>query len=223
VLACSLVSGLVDDSRAQSYTVKADRDTILAGEEEVRLTVAPGDPNMGLFCIARKGGGNFTDFQNLQKDDGVLNEAIFTTPFPGEVVIDVLDKKFNKLGTVTVYAAAPTVEILENESYDRIDFATKSMPLVVRVLDHHGKPVKNASLVCRLHEIVAKKPTATTSKVSAFVLKGDRYEATISGLKDASYRVEVFDAAHLEIFDRAENPDNPHPAAVIEGMNVSFQ
>ncbi len=205
------------------YTVQADKDTILAGEEEVKIVVSPGQTGLGLFCVARKGGGNFSDFKSGLKGDELVLEATVTTPFPGEIVIDVLDAKFNKLGTSVVYAASPTIEILDQECYDRIDFASKSMPMIVRVTDHRGQPIRNVQLECRLSEIVNKKSVPTNAVVTPFVWKDGRYEATISNLKDASYRVEVVDTAHLEIFDKADNPDNPYPAAVIEGMNVSFQ
>lgn len=205
------------------YTVQVDKDTILAGEETVTISVSPAEANLGLFCVSRKGGGNFSDFKLVQTADGAVLQATLSTPFPGEVSIDVLDVKFNKIGSANVYGASPTLEILEQECYDRIDFASKSMPMIVRVTDHRGQPVRNATLVCKLSEIVNKKSVPTDAKVSAFVWRDGRYEATISNLKDASYKVEVFDTSHLEIFDKAENPDNPYPAAIIEGMNVSFQ
>ena len=208
-------------ANAQS-TVRVDQDTILAGDQEAKIIVSPAKTEAGLNCVSRKGGGNFSDFKTVQSDNGTVSQATFMSPFPGEVEIDVLDAKFNKIGKTSVTVVAPTVTVLEEKSVNSIDWQNKAMPLYVRVTDQHDKLVKTAKLKCKLSEIVGKKVVATTSKVTDFVLRDDYYEATITGLKDASYRVEVIDVNHLEAFDSLDNPDNPHPSTVIEGLNISF-
>ncbi len=200
-------------------TVKIEPDTILAGDQEAKITVTSAKTDVNLNCVSRKGGGNFSDFKTIQ---GVGSQATFTSPFPGEVEIEVLDGKFTKIGQTSVTVVAPTLTVLEETMVNNINWQNKSMPLMVRVTDHRDRPVKTAKLKCKLSEIVGKKVVATTSKVSDFVLKDDYYEATITGLKDASYKIEVIDMNHIEAFDNLDNPDNPHPTTVIEGLNISF-
>ncbi|MBL7958682.1 hypothetical protein JNL27_00445 [bacterium] len=204
------------------FTVKVDQDTILAGDQEAKIIVSPSKGEANLNCVSRKGGGNFSDFKTVQSTEGSVSQATFTSPFPGEVEIDVLDGKFNKIGKTNITVVAPTITVMEEKSVNSIDWQNKTMPLYVRVTDHRDNLVKTASLKCRLTEIVGKKVVSTTSKVTEFVLRADYYEATITGLKDASYRLEVIDVNHLEAFDALDNPDNPHPSTVIEGLNISF-
>lgn len=225
ILAASLLFIINHQANAQVKVIM-EPDTILAGDQEAKIIVSPAKAELNLNCVSRKGGGNFSDFKTVQSANGSVSQATFTSPFPGEVEIDVLDGKFNKIGQTSVTVVAPNVTVLEEQSVNNIDWKNKTMPLYVRVTDHRDQTVKNAKLKCKLSEIVGsgkdKKIVASTSKVSEFVLKGDRYEATVSGLKDASYRIEVTDLNHLEAFDSLENPDNTHPSTVIEGLNISF-
>ncbi|NUM79841.1 hypothetical protein HUU42_03465 [bacterium] len=218
----ALLLVMVSSARAQ-YSVKVEPDTILAGEEQAKITVSTDKTNLNLNCVARKGGGNFSDFKLVATGSGQVNQATFETPFPGEVQIEVLDGKFNKIGVGDVTVVAPIVEIMEQESLDRFDGRSKSMPLMVRVVDHRGQFVKTAKLTCKISEIVNKKTVASSAKVTDFVLRDTYYEAAITGLKDASYKVEVTDVNHVEAFDKADNPDNAHPSAVIEGLNITIE
>jgi hypothetical protein len=205
------------------YTVKCEQDTILAGEGEAKIDVSPAKANAGFSCVARKGGGTFSEFKQVESAGGSVSQATFTSPFPGEVEVEVMDSKYNKIGKTTLVVVAPTVEILEQESLDKFNGGLKTMPLYVRVKDNRGRLIKTAKLVCKLSEIVNKKSVATTSKVTEFVLRENYYEAELSGLKDAAYKVEVMDVNHLEAFDKAENADLAHPSSVIEGLNISVR
>ena len=203
-------------------TVKVEPDTILAGDHEAKIIVSSAKTDANLNCVSRKGGGNFSDFKVVQTAGGNVNQASFTSPFPGEVEIEVLDGKYNKIAQTNVTVVAPVLTVLEESMVNNINWQTKSMPLYVRVTDHRDRLVKTAKLRCKLSEIVNKKVVSTTSKVTEFVLRDDYYEATITGLKDASYKIEVSDLNHMEAFDNLDNPDNPHPSTVIEGLNISF-
>lgn len=205
------------------YAVSIEPDTILAGEAEARILVQTNRTDLGLNAVARKGGGHFTDFKIHQLESGTVQQATFTSPYAGEALIEVLDGKFNKLGSGIVYVTAPIVEIMEEESLNQFNGRSKSMPLMVRVIDHRDEIVKNAKLICRLSEKQGNKFGPTTTKVSAFEFKGTHYEAQITGLRDASYKVEVVDLAHWEAHDKAENPDDPHPMAIIEGLNITIE
>jgi hypothetical protein len=202
--------------------VKVEPDTILAGDQEAKITVSSSKMETNLNCVSRKGGGNFSDFKIIQTAGGSVNQASFTSPFPGEVEIEVLDGKYNKIGQTSVTVVAPVLTVLEESMVNNINWQDKSMPLYVKVTDHRDRLVKTAKLRCKLSEIVNKKVVATTSKVTEFVLRDEYYEATITGLKDASYKIEVSDLNHMEAFDNLDNPDNPHPSTVIEGLNISF-
>ena len=217
-----MLAAAVVPLRAQ-LQVKAEPDTILAGDQEAKIIVSTNKSTADFSCAARKGGGTFSEFKTVQTSAGAAGQVIFKSPFPGEVEIDILDNKYNKVGGVTVVVVAPEVTILEEKSLDKFDAGAKTMPLLVKVTDQHGRFVKTAKLVCKLSELVNKKSVATTSKVSEFVMRDDFYEAAITGLKDASYKLEVIDEGHLEAFDRADNRDNANPAAVIEGLNISIQ
>lgn len=207
---------------AQQNRVTIEPDTIVAGDGEAKVRVFMTRPTLDLNCAARKGGGTFSEFKTVQTSNGSASEVTFSSPFPGEVDIDVLDNKFNKVGFANVTVVAPEVTILEEKSLDQFNAAAKSMPLFVSVTDHRGRFLKTAKLVCKIHEIVNKKAVATTTKVSEFVLRDGYYEAYISGLKDASYKIEVIDEGHLEAFDRSDNRDFAHPSSVIEGLNISL-
>ena len=213
---------IVNHQVSAQATVKVEPDTILAGDQEAKITVSAAKIDAGLNCVSRKGGGNFSDFKVVQSASGTVNQASFTSPFPGEVEIEVLDSKFNKIGQTSVTVVAPVLTVLEESMVNNIDWQSKSMPLYVKVTDHRDRLVKTAKLRCRLSEIVNKKVVSTTSKVTEFVLREDYYEATITGLKDASYKIEVSDLNHMEAFDNLDNPDNPHPSTVIEWLNISF-
>lgn len=202
-------------------SVKISVDTVLAKDQEAKIIVTPGKQNVDYTCVARKGGGDFSDFKYYEGPDGPYNEATFTSPFPGDTEIDVLDGKFNRVGRVTINVAAPSLTILEEEMINNIKWQDKTMPVIVQVFDQREQPIKTAKLQARLSEIVGRKTKATTSKVTDFRLEGDRYVATITGLVDASYKLEVFDEAHLQQFDLVES-DHPYPSAVIEGLNISF-
>lgn len=214
---------LITVPASAQYSVTIEPDTILAGEAEARIIVQTSRTDLGLNAVARKGGGNFTDFKIHQSESGTVQQASFTSPYAGEVLIEVLDGKFNKLGSGIVYVMAPIVEIMEEESLNQFNGRAKSMPLMVRVVDHRDELVKNAKLICRLSEKQGNKFGPTTTKVSAFEFKGTHYEAQITGLRDASYKVEVVDLAHWEAHDKADNPDDPHPIAVIEGLNITIE
>jgi hypothetical protein len=219
-IVCMAVMFLSNGVRAQ-FTIRCEQDTILAGEGEAKIDFAPAKANSGFSCVARKGGGSFTEFKQVETPKGTVSQSIFSSPFPGEVEIEVIDAKFVKIGKAILVVVSPTVQILEQESLDKFNGGAKTMPLYVKVLDQRGQLVKTAKLICRLSEIVGKKNVATASKVSEFVLREDYYEAEISALRDASYKVEVIDLNHLEAFDKSENPDEAHPSAVIEGLNIS--
>jgi len=213
---------LISGKSYSQYVVKIEPDSIMAGEGDATISVLTDKKDLNLSCIARRGGGSFTDFKVVQTSAGTVNQAIFRSPFPGETEIEVMDTKFNKVGKCVVTVIAPIIQILEQESLDKINWKDKSMPLMVKVTDPHGNAVRSAKLVCKLTEIINKKFVATATKASEFTFMEDHYEATISGLKDASYRVEVTDMGHLESHDKAEDPDNPHPSVIIEGLNISF-
>ncbi len=149
-------------------------------------------------------------------------QATFTSPFPGETEIDVLDGRFNKIGVVNLTIMAPIVEILTEDMYDSIDFRTKSMPLVVMVSDHRGAPLKNVKLVAKITEVVNKKHVASTITVGPFVFRNGKYVARLTNLKQANYHVMVYDMNHTETFDKAVSPDIQHPGAILEGMSVEF-
>lgn len=208
-------------SHAQ-YSVRIEPDTILVGEEEAQIIVQANRSDLGLNAVARKGGGMFTDFKAVESESGTYQQATFTTPFAGEIMIEVLDGKYNKLGSGTIIALAPTLVIMEEESLNRFDGRAKSMPLMVKVTNHRDEVVKNAKLKCRLSEKQGNKFGPTATKISEFEFKGTHYEAMITGLRDASYKVEVVDMAHWEAHDKADNPDDPHPMVVIEGLNISI-
>jgi hypothetical protein len=212
---------MIQKTHAQ-VTVTVEPDTILAGDQETKIIVSPAKAEMNLNCVSRKGGGNFSDFKVVQSAGGNVSQANFSSPFPGEIEIDVLDGKYTKLGQTSVTVVAPTITVMEETMVNNINWKDKSMPLMVRVTDHRDHPIMTAKLKCKLFEIVNKKAVATTSKVSDFALKGDYYEATITGLKDASYKIEVIDMNHLEAFDNLDNPENPHPSTIIEGLNITF-
>ncbi len=217
---CAIMSSSFDGLSAQ-YTVTCEQDTILAGEGEAKINVSPGKANSGFSCIARKGGGNFSEFKQVETANGTVSQTTFSSPFPGEIDVEIVDNKYNKIGKTTLVVVAPTVLILEQQSLDLFNGPSKTMPLFVKVLDNRGVLIKTAKLVCRLSEIVNKKAVPTSSKASGFVLRDNYYEAELSGLKDAAYRVEVMDLSHLESFDKAENGDDAHPSSVIDGLNIS--
>lgn len=208
------------DANAQ-FTVKIDADTVLSTDQEAKIIITPGKQGADYTCVARKGGGDFSDFKYYEGPDGPYNEATFKSPFPGDTEVDVLDGKFNRIGRVTVNVAPPTLVILEEDMINNIDWQKKSMPIIVQVLDHREQPIKTAKVKARLSEIVGRKTQATKSTVTDFKLEGDRYVASILGLVDASYKLEVYDEAHLQSFDQVET-DHPYPSAVIEGLNISF-
>jgi hypothetical protein len=204
------------------YQVTVEPDSILCVEGQAKITVNTAQSNLDLNCIAKKGGGEFSDFKVIETADGRVNQAVFSSPFPGEVNIQVLDGKYTKIAEVTVTVIAPIIEILEDKMYDSINAQNKSMPLIVSVKDPKGNPISTAKLTTKISEIVNKKPVATNTKISEFLYQNGLYIARITNLKDASYKVEVYDENHYESFEKATNPDNPHPGTVIEGMNVAF-
>lgn len=220
VVTCLLFT--INHQAKAQFTVTIDQDTILAGDQEAKIMVSPAKADANLNCVSRKGGGSFSDFKTAQTANGNVNQAGFTSPFPGEVEIEVLDGKFNKIGQTNITVVAPAITVLEEKMVNSIDWQNKTMPVYVRVSDHRDRLVKTAKLRCKLSEIVGKKAVASASKVSEFVLRDEYYEATITGLKDASYRLEVIDDNHLEAFDNLDNPNNVHPSTVIEGLNISF-
>lgn len=205
------------------YKVSVSPDSILCVEGQAKITVNTIQTNLDLHCVARKGGGDFSDFKIVESADGRVSQAVFSSPFPGDVLIQVLDGKNTKIGEVTVTVVSPLIEVLEDKMYDSIDARTKSMPLIVSVKDPQNKPISNAKLVTKIFEIVNKKPVASTAKITPLVYSNGLYYARITNLKDASYKLEVYDENHYESFEKALNPDNPHPGTVIEGMNVSFE
>ncbi len=207
--------------RAQ-YKVTVDPDTILCGDGEAKITVHTTSTMLDLNCVARKGGGDFSEFKMAEGPDGKVLQSTFISPFPGETEIHVLDGRFNKLGVVSVMVIAPNLEILTEDMYDSIDFSTKSMPLVVSVTDQRGKPILNAKLTAKITEVVNKKQVQSNIAISPFVMRSGKYIARLSNLKSASYHVMVYDVNHTESYDKAVSPDIPHPGTILEGMNVEF-
>ncbi len=209
-----------------NYKVTVQPDTILAVDGEALINIFSGKTDLNYSCLAHKGGGTFSEFKLVQTASGQAAQVVFRSPFPGEVEFDIVDAKFNKIGSGNVTVAAPKVEILEEKSLDRyseqgnVALGSRIFPLLVKVTDHNGHPIKTAKLFCKLQEIVNKKFVSTTTKASEFKWVDDHYEATMTGLKAASYRIEVIDEAHLESYDRADNRDYPHPSALIEGLNI---
>ncbi len=208
------------------YKVTVDRDTILAADEEVKITVFTGKSDVNFSCAARKGGGTFSEFKVVQTPSGQGIQTVFKSPYPGETEIEILDVKYNKVGFTDVTVVAPKVEILEEQSLDKyneqggVALNARIFPVLVRVTDHRGQSIKTAKLSCKLQEIVNKKFVSTQSKVTEFVWREDHYEGNITNLKAASYRIEIFDDAHLDAYDKADNPDYPHPSTLIEGLNI---
>ena len=204
------------------FNVTIDPDTILCGDGEAKITVQTTSTSMDLNCVARKGGGDFSEFKLVDGPNGKVQQAVFNSPFPGEVEIHVLDGKYNKIGAVNLMVIAPIIEILTEDMYDSIDFKSKSMPLVVSVADQKGNLIPNAKLVAKITEIVNKKQVQSNIVISPFVVRNGKYVARLTNLKSASYHVTVYDANHMESFEKAVSPDIPHPGTVLEGMNVEF-
>lgn len=204
------------------YKITIDPDTILCQDGEAKITVATASTTLDLHCVARKGGGDFSEFKLVDGLSGKVQQATFTSPFPGEVEIHVLDGRNNRLGIVNLTVIAPILEIHTDDMYDSIDFRTKSMPLVVSVTDNRGNPVKNVKLVTKVTELVNKKHVPADVKVSPFIFRDGKFFARLSNLKETTYNITVYDMAHTESYDKAISPDILHPGTTLENMKIEF-
>ncbi|HMV27714.1 MAG TPA: hypothetical protein PLG25_09745 [bacterium] len=211
---------------AQQYQVRISPDTILCSDQEAIIRVSPGRSGVELTAVARKGGGSIGDFRYANSDQGYVNQAIFSSPFSGEIEIEVMDNKNNKVGMVTVTVVPPTMEFMEDESIAESNAAEKRIPLKIKVLDQNGSFIKTAKVTCKVSEVEGtgknKKIKPSDAKVGAFVLLDGYYEGQLTNLKNATYRLEFFDEAHLLPFDSEENPDAQHPSLLIDSWPISF-